>query len=374
MFQGATTAEGHAAAGHYIDEVIRSCALLVLTLAAPAAAEPCKPHAQLEGDAAAVASVTAELVKLGVVVDGNAPTGCKTVVAAVELARDGGLAIAVKTGTQSEGRTVSDPVVAASWIDSWVADDFAPPQPAHNGFFDLRPAAANPEVDNEATMWRDVKLYPRVGISVSAAFDQAWTFDGRRWSGITAGACASLGAWCFGVSARYAAQSILVGQTAAARSDLSGLATASYAKQLGRTQLVPELGLGLGRMSTARVDGCRQQTCDPRDPGCMEPPLDTECVERDPEHAYTLDLNDHLHAATVTPRAAASVRLAIAIADHLYLDGIAAVTFAPFGHSQPYGQPAGASAPAGVSPEQIALPGESIGTFELGLGLRWGNR
>ncbi|HET9991901.1 MAG TPA: hypothetical protein VFQ65_25405, partial [Kofleriaceae bacterium] len=86
--------------------MIRSSALLVFALAGltrQVAAEPCKPHAQLEGDAAAVASVTAELVKLGVVVgrSDGALSGCKTVFAAVELARDGGLAIAVKTGTQS---------------------------------------------------------------------------------------------------------------------------------------------------------------------------------------------------------------------------------------------------------------------------------
>jgi hypothetical protein len=373
MFQGATPREGQALGGHYIDDVTRSFALLLLA-AAPAAAEPCKPHAQLEGDAAAVASVTAELVKLGVVVGSAAPTGCKTVFAAVELGRDGGLAIAVKTGTQSEGRTVSDAVVAASWIDSWAADDFAPPQPAANGFFDLRPARVQPDVD-EANIWRDVKLYPPIGISVSAAVDQAWTFDGTRWTGITGGACMSLGSWCFGARARYATQEILVGQTAAARSDLSGLVTASYTKQLGRTQLIPELGLGLGRMTTARVDGCRRPpTCDPHDTGCMVPPIDMDCVDRDPDHAYALDLNDHLHAATVTPRAAATVRLAVEIADNFYLDGIAAVTLAPFGHGAPYGLPPGATTPFGVTSEELALPGESIGTFELGLGLRWGSR
>ena len=353
----------------------RSFALLLLA-AAPAAAEPCKPHAQLEGDAAAVASVTAELVKLGVVVGAAAPAGCKTVFAAVELGRDGGLAIAVKTGAQSEGRTVSDAVVAASWIDSWVADDFAPPQPAANGFFELRPAAQSRAPGADVTAEVAAPATAReVGISVMAAIDQSWTFDGTRWSGIAAGACASVGAWCFGVRGRYATQDIIVGQTAAARTDLSGLVTASYTKQLGRTQWIPELGLGLGRMTTARVDGCRRPpTCDPRDTGCVAPPIDMDCADHDPDHAYALNLDDHLHAATVTPRAAATMRVAIALADHFYLDGIAAVTLAPFGHGQPYGLPPGTAAPPGIAPEQLALPGESIGTFELGLGLRWGSR
>ncbi|MEP6860219.1 MAG: hypothetical protein ABJE66_06340 [Deltaproteobacteria bacterium] len=353
----------------------RSFALLLLA-AAPAAAEPCKPYAQLEGDAAAVASVTVELVKLGVVVDAAAPAGCKTVLAAVELGSAGGLAIAVKTGMQSEGRTVSDAVVAASWIDSWVADDFAPPQPAANGFFDLRPAAPShaPGADVEAEVAAPASTR-ELGISVMAAVDQSWTFDGTRWSGIAAGACASLGAWCFGARGRYATQDILVGQTAAARSDLSALATASYTKQLGRMQLIPELGLGLGRMTTSRIDGCRRPpTCDPQDTGCVEPQIDIDCAEHNPDHAYALDLNDHLHAATVTPRAAATMRLAVAITDNLYLDGIAAVTLAPFGHGQPYGLQPGTQMPVGIPAEELVLPGESIGTFELGLGLRWGSR
>ena len=355
MFQGATSSEGNSACGHYIDDVIRSSALL-LALTAPVAAEPCKPHAQLDGDAAAVASVTAELVKLGVVVGATAPAGCKTVFAAVELARDGGLAIAVKTGSQSEGRTVSDAVVAASWIDSWVADDFAPPEPAANGFFELRPAS--PAGSSRA---------PGADVEVEAAPTSSSAL------GISATACAQLGAWCFGARARYAAQNILVGQTAAARSDVSGLATASYAWKLGRLQVVPELGLGVGRMSTTRVDGCRH-VCDPQTPGCMGPQTDMECAERDPEHSYALDINDHLHTATITPRAAARLELAFAISKSIFLEGAAAFMLAPFGHSDHYDLAMGTSPPFGVPVDQLALPGEPIGTFELGLGLRWESR
>ena len=370
MFQGATPSEGQAAGGHYIDDVTRSFALLLLA-AAPAAAEPCKPHAQLEGDAAAVASVTAELVKLGVVVGATAPAGCKTVFAAVELGRDGGFAIAVKTGSQSEGRTVSDAVVAASWIDSWAADDFAPPQPAANGFFDLHTGHENPEVHADAPT--PPRIYPWLGVSVMAAVDQSWSFDRTRWSGIGGGACVEVSSWCFGARARYATQDILIGQTAAARSDVALLATASVAKQVGRTQLIPELGLGVGKMTTSRINGCRHVACDPHDTNCMEPPPDMECVEHDPAHAYVLDVGDNLHATSVTPRAAATLRVAFAITDHIFLDGIAAVTLEPFGHGE-YALPLGELPPPGIPPQQLALPGQSIGTFELGLGLRWGSR
>jgi len=356
--------------------VTRSFALLC-ALTAPAGADVCKPHAQLEGDPAAVASVTAELTKLGVVVDATAPAGCKTVFAAVELAREGGLAIAVKTGTQSEGRTVSDAVVAASWIDSWVADDFSPPQPGANGFFDLRPtsppATVQPRADLDDTV-APASTEHVFGLSASAALDQAWSFDGTRWTGISGGLCVQRDAWCFGARARYATQDILVGQTAATRRDFAALATASYSKDLGRTVVVPELGLGLGKLTTDRVNGCRHVTCDPaHDPSCMEPPPDTECIEHDPAHAYALDLMSPFHVTSITPRAAASLRIAVALADHVFLDGIAAITLEPFGHGD-YDLPLGVAPPPGIPREQLALPGQSIGTFEVGLGLRWGYR
>ena len=377
MFQGATPSEGRAAGGHYIDDVTRSFALLLLA-AAPATAEPCKPHAQLEGDAAAVASVTAELVKLGVVVgqsggDG-APAGCKTVFAAVELGRDGGLAIAVKTGTQSEGRTVSDAVVAASWIDSWVADDFAPPQPAPNGFFDLRAAQTHPDLDADTRTWSDVKIYPWLGISVMAAVDQSWSFDHTRWSGIGGGACAQVSSWCFGARARYATQDILIGQTAAARSDLAILATASYAKQVGRTQLIPELGLGAGKLTTSRIDGCRHVSCDPHDTGCTEPPL--EIGVRRARSRACLRTRSRRPVSRLVGDAARSGDASSRLRDHR--------SHLPRRHRGGHARAIRAlgtvqvarrrAPPPGIAPEELALPGESIGTFELGLGLRWGSR
>jgi hypothetical protein len=144
---------------------------------------------------------------------------------------------------------------------------------------------------------------------------------------------------------------------------------------VGQVAIVPELGLGVGRASTSRIDGCRQvQTCDPNVPGCMVPPDNHECAEHDPEHAYTVSLNDHMSASTVTPRAAASVRGAIAIANHLWLDGSASLMLSPFAHTHHYDLPMGTPAPFGILPDQLALPGESIGTFELGIGLRWETR
>ena len=350
----------------------RSFAALAITvLGGTAVADPClHPRATLDGDPAAVASVTTELVKLGVEV--GPASSCKSVAATVENDRDGAIAVAVKTGSQSEGRTVSDPALAATWIDSWLQDDFGGPT-FSTKLASSRLVSANPDVLRAV----EVPAQPQtgVGISVSAAFDQSWMFDGSRWTGVTAGVCAKIDALCFGARGRYATNSELFGQTAAARSDLSVLATASYEMHVGRIAIVPELGLGVGRATTSRIDGCRHvQTCDPNTPGCVVPQVDSECIEHDPEHAYTVDLNDHLHASSVTPRAAGSVRVAIALADHLWLDGSAALLVSPFAHTDRYDLPMGTPTPFGIRPDQLALPGESVGTFELGIGLRWGTR
>lgn len=331
------------------------------------AAQPCPPHARLAGDPAAVASVGAELTKLGVVVS-DAPSACRTLDATVEPGPDGGYAIAIQHG---EGRTVGDAAVAATWLDSWLVDDFG--GPTFTAKLASAPIVARQEPVTEADAYADMKLAPRLGVALSAAVDQAWTFDGARWTGLSVGACVQVGKLCFGATGRYATQSMLVGQTAAARSDLSVLATASLISQVGRFQVVPELGVGAGWMATKRVDGCRVvPLCDPDDPHCSMPPVDPDCAEHDQEHAYAVRLDDHYHASTVTPRVRASVKLAVALADHLWLDGIAAVMVSPFDHGDAYGLPSTTPQPFGIPKDQLALPGESIGTFELGLGLRWG--
>ncbi len=348
----------------------RSSAALLFALAAPAAAEPCPPHAQLEGDPAAIASVTVELVKLGMTVSGE-PSSCKTVVASVELGREGGLAVAVKHGTQSEGREVNNAVVAASWINSWAVDDLEPSRALDVASLRPDPAAA-PDVRHDQPE-STASTSPLDHFAVNAALDQAWTFDGARWSGISAGACARIDGFCVGARVRYGAESELVGQTAARRTDLALLATASYPTQLGRFELVPELGLGVGQMTTSRLDGCRHvATCNPQDQGCVQPPQDDDCIHHDPEHAFALALDDHFSQSSVTPRISASARLAVPLGNHVWLDALAAVMLSPFDHGAAYEFPMTEAPPFGVPRDQLALPGEPLGTFLVGIGLRVG--
>ena len=106
--------------------------VLVASAAQTGRAQPCAPRAELGGDAEAVAKVAVELQRLGVDASTDplkrTPTKCPVIVAAVELDESGGIAVAVRDGAQrSEGRVVSDPALAAAWIDSWLRDDFVVP-------------------------------------------------------------------------------------------------------------------------------------------------------------------------------------------------------------------------------------------------------
>ncbi|MFT3697608.1 MAG: hypothetical protein QM831_30975 [Kofleriaceae bacterium] len=347
---------------------MKRLAVALSIAATPVAADPCRPHVMLTGDAGAVKVVGAELVRLNVdVIDHPILSSCKTINAEVELARDG-FAVAVEHGNGSEGRTVGTAIVAATWIDSWLQDDFGDSVTTEK-------LATSPIVDPIADQRVAAVYEPPAehGVSVNAAFDQAWTNDGQRWTGITGGACASFGAWCFGGKARYAVESQLAGQTAARRSDFAVLATGSRTFAVGRLALVPELGLGVGRANTSRIDGCHHvQTCDPDDPHCNVPQTDLDCIERDPEHAYTIALDDHMSATTFTPRAAAALKIAIPLATSWFLEGTASAMVAPFAHTASFKLPMGTPVPFGIPADQLALPGESIGTFELGIGLRWG--
>jgi hypothetical protein len=334
-------------------------------------AEPCAPRAQLAGDAEAVARGAVELKRLGVesIVDAAASTaqpGCPVIVAAVELDRGGGIAVAVRDRAQrSEGRVVSDAALAAAWIDSWLRDDFAVP------IVELSPPAAARPLQIEAAA-PPVPVLER--FSLAASFLQAWSEDSTRWSGVAASLCVRAGELCIGGRVGYLTQQVAADLSAATKRDLSLLATASYSHDVGRMSVAPELGLGVGRLTTARVDGCKTEPvmCDPMtDPGCdpLSPP---KCTE-DPTTAPVY-VGDGFTATTYTPRISAALRVAIPLFEHVWLDGLAAATLAPFGHSSDYAASSddGNTMPNGTA--AFPLPGDPLLGVQLGIGLRVGAR
>lgn len=336
-------------------------------------AEPCAPRAEVGGDHVAVERVTNELVRLGVTVAVAAP-GCPVVKAIVELDRDGGIAVAVRGAAQrSEGRVVSDAALAAVWIDSWLRDDldgWSAPPPRVAAVEPVAPPTALPLMPPG-----DVPAVPPSPsvleqMAISFSYEQAWTDDGSSWTGGSLAACLRIGAVCVGARARAAFQpELTAGITAAARSDLSVLAVASLPIDVGQFFLAPELGVGLGRFATRRLEGCKASempppNCDPMDPTCVPPPV---TCEASPGTNGLVYVGDGLDESSYTPRLNVALRVAVPLFRHVWLDGLASFTFAPFGHREAYG---GSSTP--IDPGTFALPGEPGTGIQLGIGLRVG--
>lgn len=368
---------------------------VVAALAESGRAEPCAPRAELGGDAEAVAKVRVELQRLGV--DARPAKSseetrealraslrgshCPMVVAAVELDRGGGIAVAVQDAAQrSEGRVVSDAALAAAWIDSWLRDDFIAPDDElgpPGGVAPAAPGTVAPSTPRDAASVQATPAAPLLDqFSLAASFVEAWSDDGTSWSGVAVAGCVHVGGVCVGARAGYAWQDVTADASAAAKRDLSLLATVSYSEEVGRMSIAPELGLGIGRLTTSRIEGCKMAPppmCDPTtDPNCnpMQPPM-TMCdsTGTTPGAVY---VGDNFSATMYTPRISAALRIAIPLFDHVWLDGLAAATAAPFGHTGDYAtSPDGTvMANTGVFP----LPGDPTFGVQLGVGLRVGAR
>jgi hypothetical protein len=213
--------------------------------------------------------------------------------------------------------------------------------------------------------------------SLAASFVESWTDDQTSWSGVAVAGCVRVGGVCVGARAGYAWQDVTADVTAAAKRDTSLLATVSYSEELGRMSIAPELGVGLGRVTTSRIEGCKVMPppmCDPTtDPNCdpMQQPPMTMC-DGTGTTPGTVYVGDNFAAASYTPRISVSLRIAIPLFDHVWLDGLAAATAAPFGHTTDYATSPDGSVMAntGVFP----LPGDPTFGVQLGIGLRVGAR
>ncbi len=81
-------------------------------------------------------------------------------------------------------------------------------------------------------------------------------------------------------------------------------------------------------------------------------------------------VGDKLDVATYTPRVAVALRLAVPLFDHVWLDGLASFSLAPFGHGD--FAPGPGDPPLNVPPKDVTLPGEPAAALQLGVGLRMG--
>ena len=328
-------------------------------------------RAQLSGSPAAVARVADELRHLGVLLSGDpGAAACRSIDATVEGDGDG-IAVAIVTGGHaSEGRVVGDARIAAAWIDSWLHDDndFSPPpdEPVAAPIGVLAPPRDAPPATAPhptSTMLDQ--------ITFAAGFERAYSGDGATWDGASVSACLHVGRVCAGARVRAAFQpesDVGPDHVSTSRSDLSALATASLAFPIGRMIVAPEVGLGAGRFATSRAASCRMPPppgCDPSNPtmSCMPVACQADASGSPPPIHLAGE-----SAASFGPRAAASVRLAIPLFDHVWLDGTAGVALSPL-HADP-------RASKTIDPTTGAalppLPGEPLATYQLGVGLRIG--
>lgn len=351
--------------------------LLLLVLASHARAELCAVRVELEGEVPVVARVGDELSRLGVERGAPAP-GCRGVLARVEADGDG-IAVAIRDGARrSEGRVVSDPAIAASWIDSWLHDDLdgrawllAAPV--------LLPAASKAPVITTTTMLQPRRSSVVERAQLTVGWEHVWTDDNASADGLGIGACVRVGALCVGGRGRYVREADrTVELTAMGRSDLSVLATVSFPIQVGRMSIAPEVGFGVGRMATRRIEGCTANGpsdpntmpgCDPMDPTCVPQPQ--MCTDA----AGKVLVGDSFSTTTLSPRFSAGVRLAVPLFEHVWLDSAFSVAASPLSHGDRFANTGEMVGPDGtVVPGQseFSLPGEPTFGMWLFIGLRVG--
>ncbi len=350
--------------------------LLLLLLARPATAELCVVRVELEGEPPVVARVGEELSRLGVERGAPAP-GCRGVLARVEADGDG-IAVAIRDGARrSEGRVVSDPAIAASWIDSWLHDEL------DGRAWLLAAPVVWPTASKAPLITTTTMLEPRPSlverVQLTVGWEHVWTDDNASADGFGVGSCVRVGALCVGGRGRYVREADrTVELTAMGRSDLSLLATVSLPIQAGRMSIAPEVGFGVGRMATRRIEGCAANRppepntmpgCDPMDPTCV-PQMCTDAAGK-------VFVGDSFSTTTLSPRLSAGVRLAVPLFEHVWLDGAFSVAASPLSHGDRFANTGEMVSPDGtVVPGQgeFSLPGEPTFGMWLGIGLRVGGR
>ncbi|MGE0870635.1 MAG: hypothetical protein AB7P03_18865 [Kofleriaceae bacterium] len=304
---------------------LEALALAGLLLAPRAAiAEPCPPRAALQGDPDAVARVTNELRRLGVAV-APATGSCPSAQAHVERDDRGAIVVALQRGRSSERRVMSDPAGAAVWIDAWTRDDLE--VASWNVAPVLVRTTPGMTVPGDVAPTRAQSSGHR--IELAGSYEHAWMSDDAEWQGASAMGCARFGHLCVGLRARAAFDPTSVAKsTVDTASDLSLLGVASSSFELGEALIAPELGLGAGRFHARYMDVCVPAPpvqCDPNEAGCLPQPVPCE-----PIPGPTGEVVKDVTAVSYTPRASFAIRLAAPLFEHVWLDGLAAISFAPF--------------------------------------------
>ncbi|MFN0248515.1 MAG: hypothetical protein ACKV2T_16605 [Kofleriaceae bacterium] len=368
-----------------------SAALALLALLSPTAiAEPCAPRVELAGDRDAIARVAVELKALGVVLGSIEPASRSCSVNAMVALEGEGLAVAVHNSSRrSEGRVVGDARVAAAWIDSWLRDEIEVSSwaiaalplaaPSTHTAMQSTPMSASASGAPEVVPAPSPSLFERVGLSF--VVERSWTDDDTEWNGFDIAGCMRIGPTCLGGRIRAGFQDDLAYLSSTAdRSDIVALATASIPLTAGQVSIAPEIGIGVGRMRTQRVEACTAGVqppmpspgcSDPMDPTCMMNPDDpvtgggTACIDAEGTPTNELYVGDGYDKSTYLPRVALAMRLSFPIVRHVWLDAVASYTLTLFAPRVVFEDP-------NTMMDSIAMPPEPERGYQLGVGIRVG--
>ncbi len=325
-----------------------------LGAAGPAIAEPrdCPPGALVEGDPAVVQPVREHLASAGVA---EATADCPAVRARVARHGDEIAVVVLDADGRSSGRRLADPLIAATWIESWVSPESEP-------LLEPRQALAAPGAVDVAAPAREAP--PVLWLAVATRSLSAG--DGSDWRSIDASACARLGPACVGLAAAIAENgdwSHNYGLSFSRRRTFDVLATARLPAQLGKATLAPSASLGGGWLHTQR-----------------DPP-DGYCSNQDPSNPDMCQgfwpYDDGFYVLSFGLRAQLAVSLAVPITEQLALEVGAGVDLVPTAHREPFRpgmddiDPNDPDAQPPLDPT-VELPGEPDHFTWWGIGLRVG--
>jgi hypothetical protein len=283
--------------------------------------------------------------------------------------------------------------VAAAWIDSWLRDDMEVASWSTSSNAAPPPFAASPGPATSSSMMGPggpslVVAAPTSTVldryTLSLGFARSWTDDDTTWDGLEASACARMGIACIGGRIRGVFQSDLdVNATTADRSELVALATASIPLSLGQVSISPELGLGVGRVRTRRVEVCPGPPivepggpmCDPTDPMCvMNPPVaPPPCLDASGTVTDQIYVGDDYDKVSYLPRVAVALRVSFPIVRHVWLDAVGSLSLSPITARTEFEPPTTMDPNTDPTIGVVtAMPGEPTRGYQLGIGLRVG--
>lgn len=326
----------------------------------------CPPSAVLDGQDALVAELESELRELDVGLTPN--SDCPSTEVSVESLSSGFFISLQEESGRSTYRQVGTLRIAAVWIDSWLQEDLAtslltprslPPRPqATPDRQSIGLLSTDTISDKDSSPW-----------VLGLAYDRSTASDSTDWQGIRAGICYPLSSACLGTSLRIAESTTSIdndiNSDTYAQSSQDLLVTLRTSIPLGRSLLIPQVGIGYGRLVTQTSTVCDQ--------GIVPPGA---CPD--------IDDNQLSDRSSWAPRGELSLALSLPLSQRIRLSLGGALNIRPFGTAvgksnlqtppplpdcEPASDPLCIDVPPEPVPEDIYLPADPDRFWRLSIGV-----